>query len=202
MQILKRLRQSKNLYQKDVAAFLGIDRTTYVKYESGASEPDFKTIKKLADYFDVSVDYLLGREQGPKPSRHNSSVRIPVLGYVPAGLPIEAVEDILDYEEITPEMARNGEHFALKIKGDSMTPIILNGDIVIVRLQPDVESGETAIIKINGDEATCKKVVKQSNGISIVANNPVYEPRFFSNEEVNELPVTVIGKVVELRRSF
>ena len=99
-------------------------------------------------------------------------------------------------------MARNGEHFALKIKGDSMIPDIKNGDIVIVRVQPDVESGETAIVKVNGDDATCKRVVKHKTGISIVANNPNYEPIFFTNKEIEELPVTVVGKVVELRRSF
>ena len=83
-----------------------------------------------------------------------------------------------------------------------MIPNIMDGDIVIVRIQPDVESGETAIVKVNGDEATCKRVVKQRSGISIVANNPKYEPIFFTNREIEELPVTVVGKVVELRRSF
>jgi len=152
----------------------------------------------------VSLDYLLGREttNSSKEKIRRIGVKIPVLGYVPAGIPFEAVEDVLDYEEISPEMARNGEHFALKIKGDSMIPDIKNGDIVIVRVQPDIESGETAIVKVNGDDATCKRVVKHKTGISIVANNPNYEPVFFTNKEIEELPVTVIGKVVELRRSF
>lgn len=203
MKKLIELRKEKKLTQSDLAEVLGISRQAYSNYEAGKRQPDNETMLKLAEYYNVSVDYLLGRNENNELSNSSrKGIKIPVLGYVPAGMPIEAIEDILDYEEITPEMARNGEHFALKIKGDSMIPNIMDGDIVIVRVQPDVESGETAIVKINGDEATCKRVVKQRSGISIVANNPKYEPIFFTNKEIEELPVTVVGKVVELRRSF
>lgn len=204
MRNLIELRKEQKLTQSNMAEVLGISRQAYSNYEAGKRQPDNEILLKLAEYFNVSVDYLLGRS-GKNENASMSArkgVRIPVLGYVPAGIPIEAIEDILDYEEITPEMARNGEHFALKIKGDSMIPDIKDGDIVIVRVQPDVESGETAIVKVNGDEATCKRVVKQKAGISIVANNPQYEPVFFTNKEIEELPVTVVGKVVELRRAF
>lgn len=203
MRRLKELRTIKKISQKELAAILHVPSNTYNQWENGKREPDYGMISKIADYFGVTVDYLLGREVSNQESPpRKKGVRIPILGYVPAGIPIEAIEDVLGYEEITPEMARNGEHFALKIKGDSMIPDIKDGDIVIVRMQPDVESGETAIVKINGDEATCKRVVKYKTGISIVANNPAYESRFFTNAEIMELPVTVVGKVVELRRSF
>lgn len=203
MNKLKELRTAKGLYQKDVASFLGVDRTTYVKYERGDSEPSFEILQKLADFYNVSVDFMFGREQKyskeqPKPK----GVKIPILGIVPAGIPIEAIEDIIDYEEISEQMAAGGEYFGLRIKGDSMLPAICDGDIVIVRRQPDVESGETAIVMVNGDEATCKKVIKYDSGISLVPNNPTYEPRFFTNKEINSTPVRVIGKVVELRRKF
>lgn len=200
---LKALRTEKKYSQQKLATLLRVSRSTVAMWESGASQPDNDALLKIANIFDTSVDYLLGREMPDQESPpRQKGVRIPILGYVPAGIPIEAIEDILGYEEITPEMARNGEHFALKIKGDSMIPDIKDGDIVIVRMQPDVESGETAIVQINGDEATCKRVVKHKTGISIVANNPAYESRFFTNEEIMELPVTVVGKIVELRRSF
>lgn len=201
MNKLKELRTSRNLYQKDVAAHLGVDRTTYVKYELGTSEPSFEILQKLADFYNVSIDYILGRQYSGSNIRPKG-VKIPVLGIVPAGIPIEAIEEILDYEEIPEHMASTGEFFGLKIKGDSMMPRICDGDIVIVRKQPDVESGETAIIMVNGDEATCKKVVKQENGITLVPNNPAYDPRFFTNKEINSTPVRVIGKVVELRGKF
>ena len=199
--ILNQLRKEKGYSQQKLASLLGVSRSTIAMWESDASQPDHEMLLTIAEHFGVTVDELLGRTTSYD-SSHRKGIQIPILGYVPAGMPIEAVEDVLGYEEITPEMARNGEHFALIIKGDSMTPNIMHGDIVIVRLQPDVESGETAIVKVNGDDATCKKVVKHKTGISLVANNPLYEPRFFSKEEIEELPVTVFGKVVELRREF
>ena len=129
MEQLKMLRLSHKLTQQEVANILGVDRTTYVKYETGKSEPTFETLVRLADYFDVSTDYLLGTSSAPsRPS--SSGVQIPVLGDVRAGLPIEAVENIIDYEEISAELARSGEYFALRIVGDSMEPRIREGDVV------------------------------------------------------------------------
>lgn len=129
-------------------------------------------------------------------------VTINVLGSVAAGIPIEAIEDIVDTEEITSEIAKTGEFFGLRIKGDSMSPRILDGDTVIIRKQNDVESGDIAIVLINNNEATCKKLTKHENGVTLSAYNPAYEPIFFSNKEIKDLPVIVIGKVVELRGKF
>ena len=119
-----------------------------------------------------------------------------------AGIPIEAITDVLDYEEITETMSMTGEYFGLRIKGNSMLPRIAEGDVVIVRCQPDAESGHVVIAQVNGDSATCKKLVKHSSGISLVSFNPDYEPMFFSNEDIQRLPVTIIGKVVENRQKY
>ena len=129
-------------------------------------------------------------------------MRIPVLGRVAAGIPIEAVEDILDYEEISADMASKGDYFALQIQGNSMEPRICQNDVVIVRCQPSVESGEIAVVLVNGENATCKKIIKQPNGISLVSLNPAYPPMFYTNEEITSLPVTILGKMVELRGKF
>ena len=122
-----------------------------------------ETLNKIASYFGVSVDYLLGNESvsdgPPAPSRPGSKW-IPVLGKVAAGTPIEAVEDILDYEEIDAKTAASGEHFALQIKGQSMEPRIKDGDVVIVRRQDDCDSGDIAVVLVNGDEATVKRIKK------------------------------------------
>ena len=162
-------------------------------------------MQRLADFFGVSVDYLLGRESAPDgppaPSRPGSQW-IPVLGRVAAGTPIEAVEDILDYEEIDAQTAGRGEHFALKIKGDSMEPRIKDGDVVIVRKQDDCESGDTAVVLVNGDEATVKRIKKEPAGLMLIPSNPAYEPKFYSKDEIAALPVKIIGKVVELRAKF
>ncbi len=198
MKTLLTLRKNKGLTQKDIADSLGISRQAYANYETGNREPDLNTLKQLSDIFDVSVDYLLGNEV----SSNKKGIKIPVYGSVAAGIPIEAITDIEDYEEIDEDMARNGDHIALKIKGDSMEPRMVNGDVVIVRLQPDACDGETAIVMVNGDEATCKKIKKTPEGIMLISTNPAYEPMFYSNKQIEELPIRILGKVVELRAKY
>lgn len=131
------------------------------------------------------------------------ALRIPVLGYVAAGIPIEAIEDIIDYEELDPKEYRDGaEYFGLQIKGASMEPRFTDGDVVIVRKQPDVDSGQIGIVCINGDHATCKKIKKTPEGVMLISTNPAYEPIFYSNEEIASIPITILGRVVELRAKF
>ena len=141
-------------------------------------------------------------ESDESPQLTSKGVLIPVLGYVRAGVPIEAVEEILDYEEISQEQARAGEFFALKIKGDSMEPKISEGDVVIVRKQSTVENGELAVVLVNGDDATVKKFYRSNNGVKLVSTNPKYDPFFYTPTEVDSFPVSVIGRVVELRAKF
>ncbi|MBE7049336.1 MAG: helix-turn-helix domain-containing protein [Ruminococcaceae bacterium] len=192
---LNQLRKAKKLTQIDFAKIFDIANGTIGNWKSNARQPDYNTILKISEYFNVSVDYLFGREETPQGNF------IPVLGYVRAGIPITAVEDVLDYEEISPEMASQGEHFALKIKGDSMEPRIADGDVV-VRQQSDADNGDVAVVLVNGDEATVKKIKKQDIGISLIPLNPAYDIMFYNNEEIKLLPVQIIGKVVELRARF
>jgi repressor LexA len=161
--------------------------------------PDPTMLAILAIFFDVSVDYLIN-DGAP---RSTNSIRIPVIGNIAAGIPIEAIEDIYDYEEIPKEWVKDGsEFFGLKIKGGSMEPRIQEDDVVIVRKQEDVESGELAAVRINGQDVTVKKLVKHDSGISLVSYNAAYEPKFYTTDEVLSLPVEIIGKVVELRGKF
>lgn len=197
MRNLKSLRQSAKETQADLAAILGVDRTTYAKYESGASEPSFETLQKIAQHFGVTSGYLMGEAGAPK--RPGAGVRIPVYRAVAAGIPIEAIEDVVDWEEIEPDMAASGKFFGLRIAGQSMEPRICDGDVVIVRQQEDVNSGDVAIVLVNGFDATCKRVKKDSTGIWLLPNNPAYEPTHYSAAEIATLPVRIIGKVVELR---
>ena len=179
---------------------LKIDRAMISKWETGYQTPVIYTISCLAKLFNVSLDYLNGNSDSSiLPLK---GVQIPVLGYVRAGIPIEAVEEILDYEEISRDMARQGEYFALSIKGDSMEPKISEGDVVIVRRQETVENGEYAVVLVNGNDATVKKFYKLDNGIKLLSTNPSYDPFFYTIEEVNSLPIQVVGKVVELRAKF
>ena len=189
---LKDIRVSRGLSQSRLAQKLGVSRSAVSMWEIGASQPDNDMLRQLADIFEISVDELLDH-------RVPKGVKIPVLGVVQAGVPIEAVEDVLDYEEITPEMARSGTYFALQIRGDSMEPRMCEGDVVIVRQQPTADSGQVAVVLVNGDHATVKRIKKQTNGIMLVANNLAYEPVFYTNRDIKQLPVVILGVVEELR---
>lgn len=200
-QRITKLRKERDLQQKEVAAAIGMNRIVLNRIELGKRPLRDDEAVALADFFHVTTDYLLkGVTAQP---RDKKGVRIPVLGRVVAGIPIEAVEEILDYEEITPELAATGEFFALQVKGDSMLPKLEEGDVVIVKKQEDVETGDIAIVLVNGDEATIKQVKKVNGGIMLYGFNPdVYEPHFYSNQQIEELPVRILGKVIESRRSW
>ena len=199
---LKELRQQKGVTQSELAKLLNMQRSTLGMYETGKREPNFETLNMFANFFNVDMNTLMdmNNTSNQNPSSPVRSIKIPVLGTVVAGIPLEAVENIIGWEEISPAMAATGEHFALRIKGTSMEPRICEGDIVVVRKQEDIESGDTAIVLINGGEATVKKVKKTEEGIMLIANNmAVYSPHFYSNKDIESLPVQIIGKVVELR---
>ena len=129
-------------------------------------------------------------------------VAIPVLGRVAAGVPINAIEDIIGYKDVPKSWVRDAEIYALQINGDSMEPRIASGDVVIIKAQQDLQSGEVGIVLVGDQDATCKKVVKQEDGIILVSNNPKYPPVFYSNYDIKHLPVTIIGRVIELRAEF
>lgn len=195
---IKSLRKEKGITQEELGKVAGVTKSTVNKWEVGkVANLKRETIKKLADYFGVPASSFFS-------DNNNSSegIKIPVFASVAAGIPIEAIEDVIDYEEIDEQTARSGEFFGLRIKGNSMEPRICNGDVVIVRQQPSVDSGDIAIVMVNGLDAACKKIIIRKEGIELVSLNPSYSPMFYSNAQIEELPVKIIGKVVELRGKF
>lgn len=197
--VFKNLRKDNNLTQSELAKKLGVATSTVGMYERAQREPDFETLEKIAICFGVNMNTLLGNNSGEKSV---SGTKIPVLGKVAAGIPITAVENILDYEEISSETAASGEFVALKIQGSSMEPRMYDGDVVIVRVQSSVENGEIAVVMVDGSEATVKKIQFHPNGIFLKPFNPSYDPIFYSNEEIEKLPVHIFGKVVECRQKY
>lgn len=181
-----------NLPQLEIE--LGLGNGTISRWRN--SSPNTDKLKKVADYFKVSIDDLLDREISKK------GVKINVLGEVAAGIPIEAIENVVDTEEITEALAKTGTFFGLRIKGDSMSPRIAEGDTVIVRKQDTAESGEVVIALVNGDSATCKRLMKYEEGISLISFNPTYKSMDFTNDQIENLPVRIIGKVVENRQKY
>lgn len=202
--IIRREREKAGISQTDFAKMIKVTKQTLYKYEQGiiTNIPSDK-IEEIANALGVSPSYIMGwKDTTEEPAPKRKGVVIPVLGHVAAGIPIEMIEDIIDTEEIPEDMAKHGEFFALKIKGDSMTPSINNSDVVIVRQQEDAENGDIVIAAINGNDAVCKRLKKYSDGISLISLNPAYEPLYFNASDVQEAPVKIIGKVVELRRKF
>ena len=198
MNNLKAARKAKGLTQTEVANAIGLTQNGYSYWENGKAKIDRDQIIKLAALFEVSVDYLLGNTETPT----SNGTRIPVLGDVAAGIPIEAITDIVDYEEIDAAMAKSGEFFGLRIKGDSMEPRMREGDVVIVRQQDTAETGDTVVVLVNGNSATVKKIKYGPDGITLLPTNPAHDPLFYSAAEVEQLPVRVIGRVVELRAKY
>lgn len=202
---IKAARKQKGLTQKELAEILNIAFPNISQYERGERNPKLSTLQRIADALEIPVDMLLPDEvlqssaQTPPPSSKDGRW-IPVLGKVSAGIPLDAIEEIIDYEEIPN--AQIGDFFALRIKGNSMEPRIKNGDNVIVHKQATAENGDIVVALINGEEATVKQFIKHDNGISLVPSNPAYSPLFYPWEEVQRLPVQILGRVVELRAKF
>lgn len=203
---IRYLRLQHGYSQEELAEKLGYKSyTTITKWESGVSEPTLKKANEIAAFFNLSVNDLCYKNLAAidmTPATPSRGVVINVLGRVAAGIPIEAIENVIDTEEITEELARTGKFFGLRIQGDSMEPDIHNGDTVIVRQQDDAENDEIVIALINGNDGVCKRLKKYNNSLALVSLNAKYEPMYFSQEEILYKPVRIIGKVVELRRKF
>ena len=205
----KRLEEAlriKNMKSVELHEKTGISESLLSKYLSGGAVARQKKLTLLADALDVNEVWLMGydvpmnRELNPKPISELNQTEIPVLGKVKAGYDYLANENIighvfLDFKPSDPE-----NYYALQVTGDSMEPLFSDGDIAIVHKQDTFEIGNTCIILVNGDEATVKKVVKMDDGIDLIAMNPYYPVRHFSKNDMDEIPVKIIGKVIEARK--
>lgn len=202
---IKELRKQQNITQKVLAKYLGIAQNTLSYWENGKYDIDNESLQRTADFFGCSTDFLLCREDSNLRPLHTPMTAgsvIPVLGKVPAGVPIEAIEDIIDEIELSAKQTTDGyEYFALLVSGNSMYPEYMDGDIVVVRRQETAETGDDVIAYVNGYDATLKRLVRSQRGITLRPLNPEFEPHTYTNEEVRNLPVRIAGIVVEQRRN-
>ena len=197
VEMVKQLTKEQNMSMSELARRVGIAKSAISRYFNGTRELPLNRIEDFARALHTTSHFLLGVE--PETQK---GIKIPVLGTVPAGIPMSAIEDIIDYEEIPKSWENQGEFFGLKIKGDSMYPTLENGDVVIVKKQSTADNGDTVIVMVNGDDATCKRYERSETGIMLIPNNSAYTPVFYTNEEIASFPISIIGKVVELRRKF
>jgi len=200
------LRQKRGLSQTEFAKRFKVARSTIAMWETGDRVPDTETIGKLAEFFDVSSDYLLGLTDDPTPRPRIESenevleiegvLRIPLLGYIAAGNPIfadEHIEEWIEYPNIGRKY-REGELFALRVKGDSMIGSrIWPGDVVIVRVQEEVADGEIAVVNVDGENAVLKRVRRVNGQYILYSDNPNYEPIIVSSDRAR-----ICGKVIQV----
>lgn len=202
---IKQLRIQKGLTQEELGKYIGVKKAAIMKYEKGnVQNMKRSSIEILSKLFNVTPSYLMCIDENENNSNKNKLIckRVPVLGSIPAGIPIEMIEDIIDYEDISEDMLKGGkEYFALKVNGDSMYPEYLNGDIIIVLKQNNCENGQDCVIAVNGDDATFKRVFKYDNGITLQPLNNTYMPMFYSNKDVLNKPVKILGVVKQIRRN-
>ncbi len=198
---LKALRKSRKMSQGSLASELGISQQAVGKWETGRSTPDPVTLKTIADIFHVSADFLLGRaEQSDKDQTGGSAgqVQVPVLGRVKAGYGALAFQE--DYGTEPANIGCSSDYFYLIVHGDSMEPRIHSGDLALVHKQQDVENGELAVVLVDGEEGTLKRVIKKEGAVILQPFNQSYQPQIFIGEEIEQL--TVVGKVVETKTKW
>lgn len=183
--------------QNDLINDLGYISSKVSNWCTGKSYPRMDAVQNLADYLHIYKTDLI------EEAKLNNNNRIPIFSKIPAGIPIELIEDVVDYEELDPKMfTGDKEYFGVKVFGDSMYPEYRDGDVLIVQKASDCESGQDCIVMINGNDGTFKRIKKTSEGIILQPLNPNYEIKFYSNSEIENLPVRIIGIVKEIRRTI
>ena len=204
---LKKAMKMKNIKQVDLVEKTGLDKTLINKYLAGITNARQQKLTKLADALGVNEVWLMGydvpmqRDLTIGTSLASKSAVVFVYGSIPAGIPMECIEDIIDTEEIPVDMLKGGkQYFGLKVKGNSMEPEYLDGDTLILEKADDCESGDDCVVMVNGNDGTFKRVIKNKDGIILQPLNAEYIPFVFTNEQIESLPVRVIGIVVEIRR--
>ena len=211
-EIIKKYRKENNLSLRAFASKCGLSYTYIsmleknIDYRTGKPiAPTLDSVKYISNAMNIPIDDLLKMLDDEQEFKLNEDILsnnlnvIPILGTVKAGYDWLAEENVVDYITLKESIPNIKEYYALRITGDSMLPLLSEGDIVIVHDQDDVESGQTAVILINGDEATVKKVIKTNEGIEVHAMNPYYPIKKFTYDEMNSVPVKIIGRVKEAK---
>lgn len=215
---LKELRQKTGLSLREVDKLTGISYTHLNMIENEKRSVTPALLRNLANVYNVNyldlyvlAGYLDLVEDAVQRKDGKASAVVFIYGTIPAGVPMEMIEDIIDTEEIDASMLKGGkQYFGLKIKGNSMSPEYRDGDIIICEKVDDCESGDECIVMVNGNDGTFKKVIKDKDAQTIRLQpintslgsdgKPLFEPITYTREQVEQLPVKIIGKVVELRR--
>lgn len=199
---LRELRKENKYTQEDIAKKLNMSTSGYGYYEQGKTYPPIEMLNRIASVYSVSVDYLLGNDDVRLKNeiKIENVVKLPVLGSVRAGTGGWAIEEVIGHEYAFNLNSDTSDYYYLKVKGDSMEPRISEGDLALVKKQSDVESGELAIVLINGDEGVIKKVIKRDDCLELHSFNAYYPVRVFSGQALQD--IKIIGKVINTTRHW
>ena len=209
-QRLKLAREQKKITLEQAGERVGVHKSTVSRWENGETKKiNLTIIETLSDFYSVNPSWLSGHDVPMEISSCSKNTSSPasavvlVYGTIPAGIPMECIEDVLDTEEIPASMLKGGkQYFGLRINGNSMFPTYLDGDTIILEKVDDCESGQDAVVMINGNDGTFKRVFKNENGIILQPLNPEFQPMVFSNEQIINLPIKIIGVAREIRRKL
>lgn len=206
---IKSRRQDLKITLEELGRNVGLAASTVHRYETGAiTHPKLPVLRSIADALDVSLNWLTGESDVMKPYQSNmfsaelaQNVKIPIIGRVAAGLACHAEEYIEGYETASSEDIIEGEEYVyLRVKGDSMSPLIQENDLVLVRCQNMVDSGTYAVVIIDNEDGVVKKVFFSRGKIELRSENPYYPPRIFEGEDCSR--IRIFGKVIESKRKF
>ncbi len=201
----KNLNYYMNINKKnrsDVCRDLDIPYSTFTDWCNANIYPRIDKIEMLANYFDIKKSDLVENKE-KLDMIGNPVTSIPILGIVKAGYDYLAQENWVGTIDVETSLVGNGkDYFALKVHGNSMSPALIEDDIVIIKKQNDFENGDIVVAIINGDEATIKKGKKSDSSILLQPLNPSYEPLIFTYDEMKTIPVEIVGIVKQLKREF
>ena len=201
----KNLNYYMNINKKnrsDVCRDLDIPYSTFTDWCNANIYPRIDKIEMLANYFDIKKSDLVENKE-KLDMIGNPVTSIPILGTVKAGYDYLAQENWVGTIDVETSLVGNGkDYFALKVHGNSMSPALIEDDIVIIKKQNDFENGDIVVAIINGDEATIKKGKKSDSSILLQPLNTAYEPLIFTYDEIKTIPVEIVGIVKQLKREF
>lgn len=209
---LKYARELRDVSLEKAGEAVGVHKSTILRWERGNTEK-FKipVLETLANLYNVNPAWLMGYDVPMEKTLNipkidklgNSVIYIPILGTVKAGYNYLAQENWIGTIDVETSLVGDGKgYFALKVHGDSMFPVFMEDDIVVVKQQSDFENGDIVVAIINGDEATIKKGKKSDNSILLQPLNTNYEPLIFTYDQMKTIPVTIVGIVKQLKREF
>ena len=193
--IIKNYKYRHQLTNDEIAAQLGVTKSTVSRWISG-------DVKRIQEETLSRLNALLGYNIDPIIKGKSVHLKRPILGYAKAGYDMYAQENYMGDEEVTEEDFYKGDYF-LQIQGDSMIGSgIMDGDLALIKQCSTVSSGEIAVVMIGDDEVTVKKVIKKPDMLVLEATNPLTENRYFSQQEIQQLPIRIIGKVIYTKTYF